>query len=162
MVSDHAAMVGAYLEWDRAYAEGGRRAARDVCRENYLSFGALADMCGMKDQLFDALYDCGLLGQPAQEAASDRRWRDARADKRDALQRHSRRCGSPSLLAAVLAAGLFPNVAALRQRGRRTKVRTREDGDCDVHPGSVVAAALFSRESGNAGAVLRGGESWLV
>ncbi|XRB17260.1 DExH-box ATP-dependent RNA helicase DExH1 [Pseudoscourfieldia marina] len=142
MVSDHAAMIGAYLAWEREHNEGGASAARQLCRDEFLSYGALVEMRRLKEQLLEALYDSGVLGTANRRG--DRSWpEDRRSALRSALQRHSRRCGSAPLLSAVLAAGLFPNVAAMRQRGRRAKIRTREDGDVDLHPGSVVAQAMY-------------------
>ena len=43
------------------------------------------------------------------------------------------------LVKAVLSAGMFPNVVSVVSGKRKAKLRTREDGKVEAHPGSVNA-----------------------
>ncbi len=127
--SDHVALLRAHAGWRAAGRAGGAAAARAFAQRNFLSHATLGTMHAMRAQFLELLADARLLADP-------------RAQDNDAVMRFESDAAAAAadvvLLTGVLAAGLFPSVAAVAP-GRRPRVRTRQDGRVEIHPGSVLA-----------------------
>ena len=122
--SDHIAVLNAFEAWQRS----GR--SRDFCYRHFLSHNTLQMMEEMRGQFVDLLADIGFVG------ASSRGDLRRRGGVGGALDAHS---GDLDVLRAVICAGLFPSVCAIRQKKRRAELKTKEDGKVELHPASVLS-----------------------
>ncbi len=120
--SDHIALLKAY---DGYEAAGYQR--RQYAHRHFLSENTLRLMGDMRSQFRELLADANFL--------RSRHAPPARGNS-DPSNRHGRDMG---LVKAVLCAGMFPNVVSVVSGKRKAKLRTREDGMVEAHPGSVNA-----------------------
>jgi ATP-dependent RNA helicase DHX36 len=139
--SDHVALLRAHACWRAERRRGGFVAARAFASRNFLSHHALEMMDGMRTQFLELLTSAQLLSPPSRPGSANAyEGGDACLEDDDI-----------ALLTGVICAGLYPCIAAVSPAGRRLRVRTREDGRVEVHPGSVLADASLLR-----------GEAWLA
>ncbi|CAH9063561.1 unnamed protein product [Cuscuta europaea] len=116
--SDHIAVLKAYEGWKDAKRKGNERG---YCWENFLSPITLQMMEDMRMQFLDLLSDIGFV------------------DKSKGPQAYNEYSNDLEMLCAILCAGLYPNVAQCKRRGKRTAFYTKDDGKVDIHPASVNA-----------------------
>ena len=174
--SDHLTYAEAYARWAAATCEaervGGAAAARDVsrrhARKNGLSLETLRQIAEMRGQYAALLRDAGFLTEREEKKNGDgaRRVADARpfgwAD--DPRASWNAEANSAPVAKAVLAAGLYANVAALdddssgldaNDGAKKTDVARWRDakGALGVHASSVNAklAGGFGRGLGGSG-----------
>lgn len=157
-VSDHLAVLAAYQEWDKMPWLGSMR--YDFCRSNYLSTKTLQGMADLKRGLLETLSDCGFVQKNLK--AKEVGWFGRSRDHSDGVllvlaQGEPCEPCSPPLIAALLCAALFPQVATASQsclpkklkQGASTDglpkprlmVRDAETGEpvkVKMHPGSVA------------------------
>lgn len=100
-VSDHLALWEAYRQWQIKRAEGGKAASRSFANKHFLFEKTLEAMSDTANQLWQNLADVGLLPDLNHMAPEQRERARAVVNKNS---------GSPVLVKAILAAGLFPNV----------------------------------------------------
>ena len=122
--SDHIAVLNAFEAWQRS----GR--SREFCFRHFLSHNTLQMMEEMRDQFIDLLSDIGFVDR---SLSRDLRRRGLIGG---ALDAHS---NDLDVLRAVICAGLFPSVCAIRQKKRRAELKTKEDGKVELHPASVLS-----------------------
>ena len=124
--SDHVALVRAYEGWERARKEGGMGRAREYCWSHFLSPNTLELMSEMRSQFGSLLEGIGFI--PCGVRSLD-----------SASAPHNKHAGDVGLLRAVICAGMYPKLVAVRKRGKRCEFKTHEDGKVDIHPASVNA-----------------------
>jgi len=118
-LSDHLAVLAAYREWDQMPRAGDERF--EWCKANYLSIKGLQSMSEMKRSLLETLSEAGFVGKRIR--AKDVAYIGRRNDNDGvllALTKHDSFGDSagekfeacpPALVAALLCAALFPQVA---------------------------------------------------
>jgi len=111
--SDHLAVLAAYNEWNKLPAWGSEK--MDFCHENFLSIRTLQGMSDLKRQLLEILSQAGFVkpGLRAKQVAGAGRATDGSDGVGLALAERGERLEPvhPALLAALLCAALFPQVA---------------------------------------------------
>ena len=122
--SDHLAVLNAFEAWQRS----GK--SRDFCHRHFLSYNTLQMMEEMREQFVSLLADIGFVDKAL---ARDLRRRGYIGG---ALDAHS---NDTNFIRAVICAGLFPSIAAIRQKKKRAEFKTKEDGKVAPHPASVLA-----------------------
>jgi ATP-dependent RNA helicase DHX36 len=116
--SDHVALLRAFDGYQTARRRGD---GSNFAWRHFLSENTLRLMDDMRRQFRDLLSDAGFL----------------RRDGGGGGCNHH--AGNVELVKAVLCAGLSPNVVSVVSGHRKAKLRTREDGKVEAHPGSVNA-----------------------
>eukprot|EP00850_Spirogloea_muscicola_P015416 SM000117S25536 [mRNA] locus=s117:306081:317487:- [translate_table: standard] len=137
--SDHLAMAACYHHWADLLQKAGPRAAREYCRSSFLSYQTLEMLRDLRRQFANLLADIGFLKVPQQASSRSADWAD------DLSKPWNTHAASPSIIKAVLVAGLHPNVTAMSDEGGRPRW---SDGQVEVsiHPSSVNhRAAEFQR-----------------
>ncbi|XP_015113650.1 ATP-dependent DNA/RNA helicase DHX36 [Diachasma alloeum] len=119
--SDHIALAEAVRQYERALRS--RNAGR-FCSENFLSWNTLKLLVDMKGQFARHLYDMKFLES---EDPSD--------------ERSNRNSHNFAMIKAIVCAGLYPNIATVKNHGNFPKLKTSEDGTVKIHPSSVNARA---------------------
>ena len=116
--SDHIVLHRAISGYEKAAAQGW---GRKFCHQNFLSENTLKMLINMKEQFAGYLHKLGFL------ANSDYKCAD--------LNRNSNSIG---IITALIAAGLYPNVAKVNYMGRAGRVAVRCGTEkVQLHPGSV-------------------------
>ena len=129
-VSDHVALLNALVGFQEARARYGRGGAERYARENFLSSRTLGMIEDMADQFMSLLRDIGFV--------SSRGGR--RGFGGSTLKRLDASSPELPLMRAIVAAGLYPSVAAVGGKRFRTKFHTREDGGAvEAHPSSIAS-----------------------
>ncbi|XP_012836166.1 PREDICTED: ATP-dependent RNA helicase DHX36 isoform X1 [Erythranthe guttata] len=116
--SDHVALVKAFEGWKDAKLNRNEKA---FCWENFLSPVTMQMIGDMRNQFVDLLAGIGFV------------------DKSRGAKAYNEYGDDLEMVCAILCAGLYPNVAQCKRRGKRTALYTREVGKVDIHPGSVNA-----------------------
>lgn len=133
--SDHLSMAAAYLAWRHVRRQQGAGAARALCRRHWLSEQSLGMISDLRSQFFGLLRDAGLV----------RGGKESKAD--DLSAPYNAHASRPEMVKAVLAAGLYPNIAAATKtevKGGSVKSRVSwadNKGEVAVHPSSALASA---------------------
>ncbi|XP_072015621.1 LOW QUALITY PROTEIN: ATP-dependent DNA/RNA helicase DHX36-like [Amphiura filiformis] len=125
-LSDHLMLVNAVWGWEDK--SEGRAAENDYCWHNFMSGNTLKMLDNMKGQFYELLYNIGFLHN--------------KSCKQPQANRNSE---NEQLIKAVLCAGLYPNIAEIKEgryswkkkMKRPAKFRTPSDGNVKVHPKSV-------------------------
>lgn len=159
-LSDHLAVLAAYREWDAIEPKGESR--YEFCRANFLSIKTLQGMSELKRSLLETLSGAGFVQRKLQ--AKEVSWRGRKHNGSDGVLL-ALSAGSmpepcpPVLVAALLCAALFPQVAEARMPQGSTAKRPKPDSDVNrpkprllvrdaengkpvkvrMHPGSVSA-----------------------
>lgn len=159
-LSDHMAVLAAYREWDGLPNRGDER--YDFCRANFLSIKTLQGMAELKQSLLETLSQAGFVrrGLRAKDVAGAGRMRNGSDGVLLAIaQGFTVEPCPPALVAALLCAALFPQVATVTMpqvdKPKKWKANTNDDGpkpkllvrDAEtggplmvkLHPGSVSA-----------------------
>ncbi|GBG62910.1 hypothetical protein CBR_g34282 [Chara braunii] len=110
--SDHLAMVAAYEGWRSSLEKGGSKAAREYCRKTFLSIQTLEMIRDMRRQFATLLADIGFVKLPKGSATKDKWAPDWVDDPKQLWNVHALQ---PSIVKAVLCAGLYPNIAAMTE-----------------------------------------------
>ncbi|KAL8259783.1 hypothetical protein R6Q59_027736 [Mikania micrantha] len=116
--SDHIALLKAFEGWKEAKRSGNEKS---FCWENFLSIQTLKMIGDMRLQFLDLLSGIGFV------------------DKSKGANVYNQYSDDMEMVCAVLCAGLYPNVAQCKRRGKRTALYTKEVGKVDIHPASVNA-----------------------
>ncbi|XP_011304588.1 ATP-dependent RNA helicase DHX36 [Fopius arisanus] len=119
--SDHIALAEALRQFERSLRS--RNAGR-FCSENFLSWNTLKLLMDMKGQFARHLYEMKFLES---EDPSD--------------QRSNRNSHNFAMIKAIVCAGLYPNIASVKNRGSFPGLKTAEDGTVKIHPSSINARA---------------------
>ncbi|KAG6543957.1 hypothetical protein Mapa_014581 [Marchantia paleacea] len=109
--SDHLALVRAYDGWQGAMKQG---MGGEFCWKNFLSSQTLQSMYSLRKQFAGLLSDAGFEMNRSNEFSGD--W---------------------DLVRGVICAGLFPGVASAVQKSRSVTIKTKEDGQVNLHQNSV-------------------------
>lgn len=124
--SDHIMLANAYKGWEEATSRGN---ARQYCWKNYLSQNTLQLLSSMKQQFATLLKDLNFV--------------DVADPKSPQANLNS---DNEKLIKAVICAGLYPNVAKIKQtecknsyRPRLTAAYTAQKERAEMHPSSVNA-----------------------
>jgi len=133
--SDHLAVLAAYREWDQLPHQGDDR--MDFCRANFLSIRTLQGMSELKRSLLETLSEAGFVASGLR--AHEVRWRGrsptgAASDgvllALTGMGDHLPEPCPPVLVAALLCAALFPQVATGRMpiavKPKQHKIRAQE------------------------------------
>jgi len=110
--SDHMAVLAAYREWDSMPAQGDAR--YEFCKANFLSIKTLQGMSELKRSLLETLSEAGFVRPGIR--ARDVAWAGRRRDGSDGVlltltSDEPTERTPPALIAALLCAALFPQVA---------------------------------------------------
>ncbi|XP_063973081.1 ATP-dependent DNA/RNA helicase DHX36 isoform X2 [Diachasmimorpha longicaudata] len=119
--SDHIALAEAIRLYERALRSGN---AGRFCSENFLSSNTLRLLVDMKRQFARHLYEMKFLES---EDPGD--------------ERSNRNSHNLAMVKAIICAGLFPNIATVKQHGNFPKLKTAEHGPVAIHPSSINARA---------------------
>mmetsp|Transcript_27140 Transcript_27140/g.49819 ORF Transcript_27140/g.49819 Transcript_27140/m.49819 type:complete len:692 (-) Transcript_27140:48-2123(-) len=158
--SDHMAVLAAYNEWDSMPQQGDAR--YEFCRENFLSIKTLQGMSELKRSLLETLSESGFVRQNLH--AKEVCWTGRKRDGSDGVlltlsQGFMTEPCPPALVAALLGAALFPQVATATMpqvQGQPKKKPKNDEGQpkpkllvrdaetneplkVKMHPGSVSA-----------------------
>ncbi|KAL3685906.1 hypothetical protein R1sor_003928 [Riccia sorocarpa] len=109
--SDHLALVRAFDGWMRAHKQGK---GSEFCWQNFLSSQTLQSMLQMRRQFCSNLAEAGFDTSRNGEYSKDL-----------------------DLIRGVICSGLFPGVASAVQRSRSITFKTKDDGQVNLHQGSV-------------------------
>ncbi|KAL2653940.1 hypothetical protein R1flu_022068 [Riccia fluitans] len=109
--SDHLALVCAFEGWMKAQKQGR---GGDYCWQNFLSMQTLQSMLQMRRQFFGNLLEAGFDVSRSGDYSKD-----------------------VDLLRGVICAGLFPGVASAVQKSRSLTIKTKDDGQVNLHQSSV-------------------------
>ncbi|KAL3685927.1 hypothetical protein R1sor_003949 [Riccia sorocarpa] len=109
--SDHLALVRAFDGWMKAQKQGK---GSEFCRQNFLSSQTLQSMLQMRRQFCSNLTEAGFDTSRNGEYSKDL-----------------------DLIRGVICSGLFPGVASAVQRSRSITFKTKDDGQVNLHQGSV-------------------------
>uniref|UniRef100_A0AAG5D8R3 ATP-dependent RNA helicase DHX36 n=1 Tax=Anopheles atroparvus TaxID=41427 RepID=A0AAG5D8R3_ANOAO len=119
--SDHLMLANVLAEWRGQSNKGG------FCHKHFLNNATLQQLSNMKRQFCEYLHGARFLAAPSAEATDN-----------------NVHAGNKELLAAIVGAGLYPNVAFVRKviRSRnsadgRAILCIEGQGRADIHPGSV-------------------------
>mmetsp|Transcript_22420 Transcript_22420/g.76149 ORF Transcript_22420/g.76149 Transcript_22420/m.76149 type:complete len:1472 (+) Transcript_22420:20-4435(+) len=126
--SDHLAAVAAYDGWVAARSSGTTSAASTFCRRHGLDESTLTAVADIRAQVAALLGEAGFLG-----AEGRQRRHNALAAAEDSTAPWNIHARSAPLLMAVVAAGLYSNIASL-QEGQWLD----SSGEVAVHPGSAL------------------------
>ncbi|XP_038878021.1 DExH-box ATP-dependent RNA helicase DExH7, chloroplastic isoform X2 [Benincasa hispida] len=110
--SDHLIMVTAYKKWEKILHQKGARAAQQFCRSYFLSSSVMYMIRDMRVQFGTLLADTGLVDLPKKSCFDRIRKEDLDGWFSDSSQPFNVNSDHPSIVKAVLCAGLYPNIAA--------------------------------------------------
>eukprot|EP01006_Ploeotia_vitrea_P001530 TRINITY_DN105025_c0_g1_i1.p2 TRINITY_DN105025_c0_g1~~TRINITY_DN105025_c0_g1_i1.p2 ORF type:complete len:317 (+),score=190.98 TRINITY_DN105025_c0_g1_i1:24-953(+) len=103
--SDHLTLLNAFQQWREILRSSGKRAAYDFCNENFLSYKTLETVDGLVSQLLSSMVDIGFISRVRKRGGGGGRLTlDSIGDE------YNRNSDNVQVLAAVLCAGLYPNV----------------------------------------------------
>ncbi|XVE67464.1 hypothetical protein DITRI_Ditri08aG0163400 [Diplodiscus trichospermus] len=109
--SDHLLMMVAYSKWEKIFQEKGVKAAQQFCNMYFLSSSVMYMIRDMRIQFGTLLADIGFINFPRNYQVGGKKenldgWF---SDFSQPFNRHSHH---PTVVKAILCAGLYPNVAA--------------------------------------------------
>ncbi|RUS16233.1 P-loop containing nucleoside triphosphate hydrolase protein [Endogone sp. FLAS-F59071] len=130
--SDWLTDLKAYEAWDE---QGGHRAAREFCDQNFLSRNTLLEISALREQYLDALSSIGFINTSIADCSVN--------------------ANNVNLLKAVLFAGLYPNVIRVNipdakydqgvngtverdREAKEIKFYVRDQGRVFIHPSSIL------------------------
>ena len=161
--SDHLVYAEAYRRWAAAVSEaersGGERAARDVGKRHALKHGlsleTLRHIAEMRGQYAALLRDAGFLQDSGSERSEKEKGPSERHDKRQTKERFNAKAPfgwaddprapwnaeatSAPVAKAVLAAGLYANVAALEEEASSNDAKSADKIQSKTFSGSDLA-----------------------
>ena len=123
--SDHLVTVRALEGYEKAKS---RSTERDYCYRHFISQSNVSMLLNLKTQF--AAYLCQMKFLPSVDY------------KHEDCNRHSKNNG---IITAITAAGLYPNVAQVKKKGKKNPypvVYTEEDGQVHIHPKSINSKEL--------------------
>lgn len=131
--SDHLTTLNAISAW-RKIREHGRNFERQWCRKHFLSLETLQTIEDMASQFSRQLYDIGFLAE--RPDAQRRKTGPARCNHAN------ENSGNQRVVAAVLTAGLYPNVARVHRAVGTGKLNfttgaTAQQQEVHIHPRSI-------------------------
>jgi ATP-dependent RNA helicase DHX57 len=118
--SDHMTLLTVYKRWCEAKARG-HRAGRDFCSESFLSHTTLSAVDQSVTQFVDALVASGFLADGSGGGGgggNQRRGRGLAHPMLAETSKYNANARSKKITSAVLCAGLYPNVLAVRWRDK--------------------------------------------
>lgn len=110
--SDHLIMVTAYKKWEKNLHQKGAKAAQQFCKSYFLSSSVMYMIRDMRVQFGTLLADIGLVDLPKKSSFDRIRKEDLDGWFSDSSQPFNVNSDHPSIVKAVLCAGLYPNIAA--------------------------------------------------
>ncbi|KEH32765.1 ATP-dependent RNA helicase [Medicago truncatula] len=113
--SDHLLMIIAYKKWETILNEKGPKAAQQFCNSYFLSSSVMFMIREMRIQFGTLLADIGLIILPKLNQMDGRKIGSLDRWLSDSSQPFNMYAHHPSILKAILCAGLYPNVAAGEQ-----------------------------------------------
>ncbi|XP_047333624.1 DExH-box ATP-dependent RNA helicase DExH7, chloroplastic [Impatiens glandulifera] len=110
--SDHLLMMVAYSKWNKILHERGDRAAKQFCSKYFLSSSVMHMIRDMRIQFGTLLADIGLINSPKSHQVQGNR--NDKLDNwfSDMSQPFNMYAHYPSVVKAIICAGLYPNLAA--------------------------------------------------
>ncbi|XP_022922708.1 DExH-box ATP-dependent RNA helicase DExH7, chloroplastic [Cucurbita moschata] len=110
--SDHLIMATAYKKWEILLHQKGPKAAQEFCKSYFLSSSVMYMIRDMRVQFGTLLADIGLVDLPKKSRFDRVRKEDLNGWFSDSSQPFNINSDHPSIVKAVLCAGLYPNIAA--------------------------------------------------
>ncbi|XP_010065338.2 DExH-box ATP-dependent RNA helicase DExH7, chloroplastic isoform X1 [Eucalyptus grandis] len=110
--SDHLLMMVVYKKWEKVLNEKGVKAAQQFCNSYFLSSPVMFMIRDMRVQFGTLLADIGLISFPKNYRVMPRKKENLDSWLSDLSQPFNRHSHHPSVVKAILCAGLYPNVAA--------------------------------------------------
>lgn len=110
--SDHLLMMVVYKKWEKVLTEKGVKAAQQFCNSYFLSSPVMFMIRDMRVQFGTLLADIGLISFPKNYRVMPRKKENLDSWLSDLSQPFNRHSHHPSVVKAILCAGLYPNVAA--------------------------------------------------
>ncbi|KAE8650533.1 DExH-box ATP-dependent RNA helicase DExH7, chloroplastic isoform X2 [Cucumis sativus] len=110
--SDHLIMVNAYKKWEKILHQKGAKAAQQFCKSHFLSSSVMYMIRDMRVQFGTLLADIGLVDLPIRSCFGRTTKEDLDSWFSDSSQPFNMYSDHPSIVKAVLCAGLYPNIAA--------------------------------------------------
>ena len=173
--SDHLVYAEAYYRWskvvDEAEKKGGKSNSRDVsrrhCQKNGLSMETLKQIAEMRGQYASLLFDTGLIvtGTHTNDKSIGRASSAPRGWVDDSYSTWNVDSNKPAIVKAVIAAGLYANVAAIDDETKNKSFSKGSDnlswrdskGPLGIHNasvnsklvGGVVGASVLSQSTMN-------------
>jgi HrpA-like RNA helicase len=149
--SDHMALLGAYAGFHAARKRGGgapgNGAEYAFCSEHFISGATMNMVTAMRDQMVKELLKCGVLGQLGADGGGGGA---SEARTSSILAAASVNGNNHALVLAVLAAGMYPNVARANPPSKskgvdaeaRAGLQTRNGSKTQVNAASVASVAV--------------------
>ena len=130
--SDHLTTLNAISAWRKIRHEHGRNFERQWCRKHFLSLETLQTIEDMASQFSRQLYDIGFLPEHSRSQSRAERGSANAGVRFTGANKHS---GNQRVVAAVLTAGLYPNVARVHRAAGTGKLTftTGAAGQQEVH-----------------------------
>ncbi|XP_027329494.1 DExH-box ATP-dependent RNA helicase DExH7, chloroplastic isoform X2 [Abrus precatorius] len=113
--SDHLLMMSAYKRWERILTEKGTKAAQKFCNSFFLSSSVMFMIREMRIQFGTLIADIGLINLPKDYQMDGKKTGNLDSWLSNASQPFNIYAHHPSILKAILCAGLYPNIAASEQ-----------------------------------------------
>ncbi|KAK7265506.1 hypothetical protein RJT34_33126 [Clitoria ternatea] len=113
--SDHLLMITVYKKWQKILTEKGAKAAQQFCNSFFLSSSVMFMIREMRIQFGTLLADIGLITLPKDYQMDGKRVETLDSWLSDTSQPFNIYAHHPSIIKAILCAGLYPNVAAAAQ-----------------------------------------------
>lgn len=113
--SDHLLMAVAYRKWEKILRERGGKAAQQFCSSHFISSAVMYMIKDMRIQFGTLLADIGFIKLPMDYQIKGKKkdhldgWLSDNSKPFNMYSKH------PSVVKAVLCAGLYPNIAAIEQ-----------------------------------------------
>ncbi|XP_061363539.1 DExH-box ATP-dependent RNA helicase DExH7, chloroplastic isoform X2 [Gastrolobium bilobum] len=136
--SDHLLMMTAYTRWERILTEKGAKAAHQFCNSFFLSSSVMFMIREMRMQFGTLLADIGLISLPKDYKMDGKKRENLDSWLSDASKSFNIHAHHPSVLKAILCAGLYPNVAASEQGIVAAPVSSLKQSSTSTNTGRTV------------------------